>query len=206
MTRVLVARKEETTKEVQAMKVKKESFILIFGMILSIATLIGFKTGHFYLHGLCNCLSGKLFEYGIPLFGFLSVIFLTNKGIITIIKNFIAYRFRGLEEGTLVFFNYENNVDRYDADIVRGLVGHVGSLYSISIKQKENIMLQYTVMMKLADVYDALVSKRVYKESFNQEKAESIIREGIGSHFDSDICIVLMEYRKKFIEIRDSFQ
>lgn len=460
----------------------KESFILICGMILSIAAFIGFKTGHFYLHGLCNCLSGKLFEYGIPFFGLVSVIFLTNKSIITIIKqrdaasenvkkayetingissvtdamlsnlrlkklgktenylkiagtvlgtegvklknratasflaffnkqnnclqgniiykkagelvvdnetikidinsqvavasgmngvefsnwadtdnpiekyqknfddkirqkvgiikNFIAYRFRGFEEGALVFFNYENDVDRYDADIVKDLVGHVGSLYSISVKQKENIMLQYTVMMKLADlaekrdletgkhllriqnycrfiaetlsvqekyknlitdefiediyyssplhdigkvgiedrillkpgkltqdemavmrthtligaeilkgpaflkmgqdiahhhhenwdgtgypeglkgekiplpvrivkladVYDALVSKRVYKESFNQEKVESIIQEGIGHQFDPDICLVFMEYRKKFIEIRDSFQ
>ncbi|MCR4320704.1 MAG: HD domain-containing protein [Candidatus Brocadiaceae bacterium] len=460
----------------------KESYILIFGTILSIATLIGFKTGHFYLHGLCNCLSGKLFEYVIPLLGLVSVIFLTNgvivrlikqreaasenvkkayetmngisrvtdvmlsnlqlnkidqienymkicgiilgtegvklknmatvsfvafinkqknslegnviykrgnemvvddetihidinsrlsltKGIddvifsnwydtveslekyqvnfeekirqkIGIIKNFTIYKIRGFEEGVLIFLNYENDIDQYDADIVKDLVGHVGSLYSITIKQKENVMLQYLVMrkladlaerrdhetgkhllriqsycrfiaetlsaqekykefidaafiediyyssplhdigkvgiedrillkpgkltqdemavmkthtligaeilkgpaflkmgqdiahyhhekwdgtgypegltgeeiplsariVKLADVYDALVSKRVYKESFNQEKAESIIQEGIGSHFDPDICIVFMEYRKKFIEIRDSFR
>ena len=464
------------------MNVKKESFILIFGTVLSIVAFVGIKTGHYYVHGLCNCLSGKLFEYIIPLLGLVSVIFLTNgvivrlikqseaasvnvkkayetmngisrvtdamlsnlqlnkigqienymkicgiilgtegvklknmatvsflafikkqknslegnviykkgnemvvddetihidinsrlsltKGInnvvfsnwydtveslekyqanfeekirqkIGMIKNFIIYKIRGFEEGALVFFNYENDVDRYDAEIVRDLVGHVGSLYSIHIKQKENIMLQYTVMRKLADlaerrdpetgkhllriqsycrliaktlsaqekykefiddafiediyyssplhdigkvgiedrillkpgkltqdemavmkthtligaeilkgpaflkigqdiahyhhekwdgtgypegltgkeiplparimaladVYDALVSKRVYKQAFSQETAEAIIKEGIGSHFDPDIGAIFIEHTAKFVEIRNSFQ
>lgn len=39
-------------------------------------------------------------------------------------------------------------------------------------------------LMALADVYDALISKRVYKAAFSHEKAVSIIREGRGSHFD----------------------
>ena len=38
--------------------------------------------------------------------------------------------------------------------------------------------------MAIADVYDALVSKRVYKDSFSFEKADSIIMEGMGSQFD----------------------
>ena len=36
----------------------------------------------------------------------------------------------------------------------------------------------------LADVFDALVSKRCYKEAFTYDKAFSIIREDSGSHFD----------------------
>jgi len=36
----------------------------------------------------------------------------------------------------------------------------------------------------VADVYDALVSRRVYKEKMSFEKADSIIREGMGSQFD----------------------
>ena len=50
------------------------------------------------------------------------------------IKNFTIYKIRGFEEGVLIFLNYENDIDQYDADIVKDLVGHVGSLYSITIK------------------------------------------------------------------------
>ncbi len=39
-------------------------------------------------------------------------------------------------------------------------------------------------IMAIADVYDALVSKRVYKEAFDYEKANSIIMEGMGTQFD----------------------
>ena len=38
--------------------------------------------------------------------------------------------------------------------------------------------------MAIADVYDALVSKRVYKESMSFEKADEIIMESFGKHFD----------------------
>ncbi len=40
-------------------------------------------------------------------------------------------------------------------------------------------------IMAIADVYDALVSKRVYKESFSFEKADRIILEGMGTQFDA---------------------
>ena len=39
-------------------------------------------------------------------------------------------------------------------------------------------------IMAIADVYDALVSKRVYKERFSFEEADRIILEGMGNHFD----------------------
>ncbi len=42
-------------------------------------------------------------------------------------------------------------------------------------------------IMALADVYDALRSKRAYKEGFSHEKSVSIIMEGKGSHFDPDV-------------------
>jgi len=38
--------------------------------------------------------------------------------------------------------------------------------------------------MAIANVYDALTSKRPYKEAFPPEEAVRIIREGKGSHFD----------------------
>ena len=42
-------------------------------------------------------------------------------------------------------------------------------------------------IMAVADVFDALVSKRSYKEGFPFEKAMEIIRSGSGSHFDPNI-------------------
>ena len=39
-------------------------------------------------------------------------------------------------------------------------------------------------IMAIADVYDALVSKRVYKERMSFEKADAIIMDGMGKHFD----------------------
>lgn len=40
----------------------------------------------------------------------------------------------------------------------------------------------------IADVYDALLSKRPYKEAFSQEKALQIIQDSRGTHFDPVIC------------------
>ncbi|MCR4289370.1 MAG: HD domain-containing protein [Candidatus Scalindua sp.] len=451
---------------------RKESSFLIFGTTLSIIALIGLKIGHFYTHGLCNCLSGKLLEYIIPVSGLTIVVLLTNRHVIRLIKqreaesenvkkayetidgitrisdsmlfdfqlsrlgrnenylkiigiiigtegvmlrnkatacflallnrqnntfegniiykrngdlvvdsetikirldskvaitkgsndvkfsnwvdkissiekyqehfndnvrqkvgiirNFVTYRIKGIENGSLIFFNYEN-----DVDIIRHLVGHFASLYSFSLKQKENLRLQYLVIRKLADlaekrdpetgehlfriqnyccfiakklskqekykdiinqpflkdiyyssplhdigkvgikdgillkpgkltpdemaimkthtligaeiiegpaflkmgqdiahyhhekwdgtgypeglkgekiplsarimaladVYDALTSKRVYKEAFTHEVAESIIKKGIGSHFDPDVGFVFIENKDKFKDI-----
>ena len=42
-------------------------------------------------------------------------------------------------------------------------------------------------IMAVADVYDALRSKRSYKESFSKEKSRRIILDGAGKHFDPDI-------------------
>lgn len=54
-------------------------------------------------------------------------------------------------------------------------------------------------LMAVADVYDALISRRVYKEAMSHEKAVSIIREGSGSHFDADIV-------DAFLAVQDAFQ
>ncbi len=43
-------------------------------------------------------------------------------------------------------------------------------------------------LMAIADVYDALVSKRVYKPPFPHSKAVAIIMEGKGTHFDPDMA------------------
>ena len=54
--------------------------------------------------------------------------------------------------------------------------------------------------MAIADVYDALVSKRVYKERMSFEKADSIIMEGMGKHFDERLKEAYMAARPKLEE------
>lgn len=53
-------------------------------------------------------------------------------------------------------------------------------------------------ILAFADVYDALISHRPYKEALSHEKAVQIIMEGAGTHFDPLIC-------KAFHEINDHF-
>src|SRR5204863_5848573 len=43
-------------------------------------------------------------------------------------------------------------------------------------------------LMAVADVYDALISKRAYKKPFTHQEATDIIRKGAGLHFDPDVC------------------
>jgi response regulator RpfG family c-di-GMP phosphodiesterase len=56
-------------------------------------------------------------------------------------------------------------------------------------------------IMALADVYDALISKRVYKEAFSHEKAKEIIISERGKHFDPDIVDAFLAVEEKFKRI-----
>jgi len=53
-------------------------------------------------------------------------------------------------------------------------------------------------IMAIADVYDALITVRPYKEAFTAEEAAKIIIEGAGSHFDPEIV-------KAFEKLTDEF-
>lgn len=50
-------------------------------------------------------------------------------------------------------------------------------------------------IMALADVFDALVSKRCYKEAFSYDEAFRIMEESLGQHFDPELGKVFMECR-----------
>lgn len=56
-------------------------------------------------------------------------------------------------------------------------------------------------LMALADVYDALITKRVYKSAFSHEEAAEIILKGRGSHFDPDIVDAFSAVESEFLEI-----
>jgi len=53
-------------------------------------------------------------------------------------------------------------------------------------------------LMALADVYDALISKRVYKPPFTHEEARDIIVKSRGSHFDPDIVDAFLAVEDEF--------
>ena len=80
-----------------------------------------------------------------------------------------------------------------------------GSGYPHGIKG-ENIPVAGR-LMAIADVYDALISKRVYKVPFSHAKAVSIIKEGKGTHFDPDMVDAFLaledEFRKVALKFAD---
>jgi len=60
-------------------------------------------------------------------------------------------------------------------------------------------------LMAVADVYDALVSRRVYKEGMPHEKAVQIIIDGKGSHFDPDMVDAFIEIQGEFLAIAQRY-
>lgn len=60
-------------------------------------------------------------------------------------------------------------------------------------------------LMAVSDVYDALISKRVYKDAFTHEKAAEYIREEKGSHFDPDIVDAFFILENEFKAIAARF-
>jgi len=56
-------------------------------------------------------------------------------------------------------------------------------------------------LMAVADVYDALISRRVYKLPLSHEKAVAIIKEGAGTHFDPDVVDTFLEVADEFHNI-----
>ncbi|MBI5589744.1 MAG: two-component system response regulator [Deltaproteobacteria bacterium] len=61
-------------------------------------------------------------------------------------------------------------------------------------------------LMAIADVYDALICRRVYKERMPHEKAVGIIVAGKGSHFDPDVVDAFMEISNEFNQISKRYE
>jgi putative two-component system response regulator len=60
-------------------------------------------------------------------------------------------------------------------------------------------------IVALADVYDALTTKRVYKPAFTHEKARDIITAGAGTHFDPAVVDAFLENEDEFFTVRRNF-
>jgi putative two-component system response regulator len=77
-----------------------------------------------------------------------------------------------------------------------------GTGYPHGLKETE-IPLQGRIMA-IVDVYDALVSKRPYKEAFSDEEAVSIITMSAGRQFDPKIVEVFLEVQDQLKEAREA--
>lgn len=82
-----------------------------------------------------------------------------------------------LEQGRIIALSHHEKWD--GSGYPRGLAG-------------EDIPL-YGRICAVADVFDALTSRRPYKQPYSNEKALSIMREGRGTHFDPDLLDLFMD-------------
>jgi len=78
-----------------------------------------------------------------------------------------------------------------------------GSGYPYGLKG-EQIPLEARIMA-LSDVYDALTSKRCYKEAFSHEKSREIILSSNNTHFDPDVINAFLAAESEFMEIRAAY-
>ena len=69
----------------------------------------------------------------------------------------------------------------------------------------ENIPLEARIMA-LADVFDALVSKRCYKEKMSYDTVFSIIEESLGKQFDEKLGKLFLKQRDKLIQYYNSVE
>lgn len=60
-------------------------------------------------------------------------------------------------------------------------------------------------LMAVADVYDALITKRIYKDAMPHEEAAKIIEAGSGTHFDPDVVEAFLEVKDQFSAIASQF-
>lgn len=98
---------------------------------------------------------------------------------------------RGVEDDELV--EIAINVAHYHHEKWDG-TGYPTGMSGIEIPLEARIMA-------LADVFDALVSRRCYKEAFNYDRAFGIIEESLGTHFDPELGKLFIECRPSLEEL-----
>jgi putative two-component system response regulator len=60
-------------------------------------------------------------------------------------------------------------------------------------------------IVAVADVYDALTTKRVYKPAYSHERTREIIVNEMGSHFDPEVAEAFLQNADLFIAIHDRY-
>ena len=78
-----------------------------------------------------------------------------------------------------------------------------GSGYPRGLKGEE-IPIEAQIV-SIADVYDAITMKRVYKNAIPHDIARGIIAEGSGTQFNPDLVEAFLNVEERFSEIRKTF-
>ena len=66
----------------------------------------------------------------------------------------------------------------------------------------EDIPLQARIMT-VGDVFDAIISKRVYKEAMETEEGFAELERCAGAHFDAELVKVFLEIKKEVVSYCD---
>ena len=112
-------------------------------------------------------------------------------------------------EGARIVENVLSEVDDLEFKKIAIILAHYhhekwdGSGYPDHLHGQE-IPLEARIMA-LADVFDALVSKRCYKDSFSYDKAFQIIEESRETHFDPELGKQFIACRPKLEQLYDSY-
>jgi HD-GYP domain-containing protein (c-di-GMP phosphodiesterase class II) len=121
--------------------------------------------------------------------------------------------------GARLFQNQESDLDILSAEIAlnhhekwdgTGYPGKIDDIYQDHLplgegKRGEEIPIAGRIVA-LADVYDALVTARVYKRPWSDEKTLSYIKDQSGKHFDPEVVEAFLEIYDVIAAIREKYQ
>lgn len=118
-------------------------------------------------------------------------------------EEFAIMQTHAARSGELVESVLKDVEDEYFVSIAKNMARYHhekwnGSGYPDHLKGEE-IPMEARIMA-VADVYDALVSKRCYKEAMSFEQVEQIMLESMGSHFDPRMKEIFVKSKKKLEE------
>jgi len=122
-------------------------------------------------------------------------------------EEFAIMQTHAAKSGELVESILEGLEDDYFVTVAKNLARHHhekwnGAGYPDHLAG-EDIPMEARIMA-IADVYDALVSKRCYKDAMSFEQAYNVMMESMGSHFDPSLEEVFVKSREKLEEYYSS--
>ena len=97
---------------------------------------------------------------------------------------------------------YPGHVDPFTGDPLPGKMGPNGKALG---KKGEEIPILGRIVA-LADVFDALCSKRVYKEAWTDEETFKLLREGRGTQFDPELVDIFFSSLDVILSIRERYR
>jgi hypothetical protein len=121
-----------------------------------------------------------------------------------------------VEQGNLLlsYYNEQKPFAYYSsADVLSGVIPKgslVGKVAFVGVWASASGLVGDAIplagrLMALADVYDALISGRIYKPTYPHEKAKKIILEGKGTHFSPGVVYAFVAAENEFKKIAASY-